>query len=271
MIDNKEPFNGEMKCFKDRIFENEDDNNYFKIIRACFGAHPVNLNQENSKRFASWPFPSHINTGDLSVRLYSRDVGKEDLTLNLDIKEMTEFLRIRYEYLDVIADRIRTLFFQHQQKLSKEKIDTKSDPLEQLYVLCTESKRRLDNDYYNGEIDDLIIIFEARVTDANLVQLADKYKESLVPLIEEIKTNLQKMNIVDLVNDSDLRIRSNLEKELSYELSKFFASVHGDSYDPLFEYYFERFNASTDGKFKFTKTDDIKLTFLKAKLMLTDW
>ncbi|TOG85775.1 hypothetical protein CGI95_22555, partial [Vibrio parahaemolyticus] len=93
--------------------------------------------------------------GDLSVHLYSRDVGKEDLTLNLNINELLEFLRIRYEYLDVIADRIETLFVEYQHKLSKEKIETKSDPLEQLYVLRTESEKRLDNDYYNGEIDDL--------------------------------------------------------------------------------------------------------------------
>ncbi len=270
MTDKKDPFYGEKKCFKDRLFANEDDNNYFKTIRACFGAHPVNLNQENSKRFASWPFPSHFNTGDLSVHLYSRDVGKEDLTLNLNVNELLEFLRIRYEYLDVIADRIETLFVEYQHKLSKEKIETKSDPLEQLYVLRTESEKRLDNDYYNGEIDDLIMIFEAEVTDADLVPLADKYKESLLPMIQEIKTNLQEMNIVDLANDSELRIRSDLDKELRYELGKFYTWVHGGRYDPLLEYYFERFNASTDGKFKFTKTDDIKLTFLKAKLMLTE-
>ncbi|MBF4370554.1 hypothetical protein EAY04_21425, partial [Vibrio anguillarum] len=104
----------------------------------------------------------------------------------------------------------------------KEKIETKSDPLEQLYVLRTESEKRLDNDYYNGEIDDLIMIFEAEVTDADLVPLADKYKESLLPLIEEIKTNLQEMNIVDLANDSELRISSELDKELRYELGKFY-------------------------------------------------
>ncbi|HFV5657230.1 TPA: hypothetical protein ACH9S9_004741, partial [Escherichia coli] len=128
----------------------------------------------------------------------------------------------RYEYLDVIADRIETLFVEYQHKLSKEKIETKLDPLEQLYVLRTESEKRLDNDYYNGEIDDLIMIFEAEVTDADLVPLADKYKESLLPLIEEIKTNLQEMNIVDLANDSELRIRSELDKELRYELGKFY-------------------------------------------------
>ncbi|WP_176502991.1 hypothetical protein [Cobetia sp. 5-11-6-3] len=270
IADNKDPFSGDKICFKDRLFADEDDNNYFKTIRACFGAHPVNLKQDNSKRFASWPFPSHFNTGDLSVHLYSRDVGKEDLTLNLNINELLKFLKIRYEYLDIIANRIEALFVEYQCRLSKEKIETKQDPLEQLYILRSESEGRLDNDYYNGEINDLIMIFEADVTDADLVPLADRYKQSLLPLIEEIKTNLQKMNISDLGADSKLRIRSGLDKVLQYELGKFYIWVHGGRYDPLLEYYFERFNALTNGKFKFSKSDDIKLSFLKVKLMLTE-
>ncbi|MDW1975670.1 hypothetical protein [Vibrio sp. Vb1980] len=262
------PFHGEKSCFENRLFLDEDDNRYFKTIRACFGAHPVDLYQDGSKRFASWPFDSHFNSGDLSVMLYSRDVGKEDLTLNLNINELLEFLKTRYAYLDVIADKIQTLFVEYQQNLSKVDIETKSDPLEQLYVLRSESVRRLDNEYYNGEINDLIMIFEAELTDSDLVPLADKYKESLIPLIEEIKKNLQEMNIVDLVNDSDLRIKSELSRELSYELGKFYTWVHGDRYDPLLDYYCERFNDATDGKFNFSRFDEPNLSFLKSRLML---
>jgi len=103
------------------------------------------------------------------------------------------------------------------------------------------------------------------------VPIADRYKNSLLPLTEEIKANLQTMNIVDLENDSDLRVRSDLSRELSYELPKFYSLVHGDRYDPLLNYYFERFNDTTNCKFNFTNTDEIKLTFLKAKLMLAEY
>ncbi|MCD9553492.1 hypothetical protein GLP31_13475, partial [Photobacterium carnosum] len=121
---------------------------------------------------------------------------------------------------------------------------------------------------YNGEINDLIMIFEAVVTEKALIPIANSYKDSLLPLIKEIKNNLQEMNIVDLENDSDLRIRSDLSRELSYEIGKFYTWVHGGRYDPLLNYYFERFNAVADGSFDFKETDDIKLTFLKVKLML---
>lgn len=263
-----EPFSGEKKCFENRLFPNEDDNSYFKTIRACFGAHPVSLNQSNSKRFASWPFDSHFNTGDLSVHLYSRDVNEEDLALHLNINELLEFLTSRYDYLEVIEDKIENLFIEYQKSLSTQLIEIKADPLEQLYVLRAESEKRLDNDYYNGEIDDLIMIFEAEVTDLALVPMADEYKGALLPLIEEIKTNLQEMNIVDLENGSDLRVRSDLSRELNYELPKFYSWIHSGKHDPLLDYYFKRFNAATNGKFNFNKFDEISLTFLKAKLML---
>lgn len=100
--------------------------------------------------------------------------------------------------------------------------------------------------------------------------LADNYKQSLIPLIDEIKTNLQEMNIVDLKNDSDLRIKSELDRELRYELGKFYTWVHGDRYDPLLDYYCERFNDATDGKFKFSRFDEPNLAFLKSRLMLAE-
>jgi hypothetical protein len=264
------PFAGEKKCFASRLFADEDDNNYFKTIRACFGAHPVNLNQSNTKRFASWPFDSHSNTAELTVHLYSANINDEDLPLHLNKNELLEFLTTRYDYLDVIADKIECLFIEYQKSLSKQPIESKFEPLEQLYVLKTESVKRLNNDYYNGEIGDLIMIFEAEVTDPGLMSIADSYKDSLLPLIEEIKTNLQSMNIVDLRNAYELRFRSELRRELSYELGKFYSWIYGDRYDPLLDYYFERFNAVTDGKFNFTNTDEINLTFLKAKLMLAE-
>lgn len=262
------PFSGEKKCFDNRLFSNEDDNNYFKTIRACFGAHPVALNQENTKRFASWPFESPFNTGDLTVHLYSREVNEDDLALHLNINELLDFLKIRYSYIDVIIDKVETLFFEYQKSISKHLIEHKPVPLEQLYVLKAESEKRLNNDYYNGEINDLIMIFEAVVTEKALIPIANSYKDSLLPLIKEIKNNLQEMNIVDLENDSDLRIRSDLSRELSYEIGKFYTWVHGGRYDPLLNYYFERFNAVADERFDFKETDDIKLTFLKVKLML---
>lgn len=262
------PFAGERRCFGNRIFVNEDDNSYFKTIRASYGAHPVNLNQSNSKRFASWPFDSHMNSGELTVHLYSNEVDEEDLVMNLNSKELTAFLNIRYSYLDVISDKIKSIYTEFQKNLSEQPIQTSTEPLEQLHILRAESKKRLNNDYYNGEIDDLIMIFEAEISLPELVPLTDKYKRSLEPLIEEIKTNLQAMNIIDLENSTSISTRSELSRKLSYEIGKFYTWIHGDKTDPLIHYYLERFNNATNFKFNFNINDSCNLLFLKLMLML---
>lgn len=261
------PFAGEKRCFSERIFD-EDDNSYFKSIRACFGAHPVNLNQSTSKRFASWPFDSHINSGELTVHLYSNKVGEDDLVMNINSNELIDFLTIRYNYLDVISQQIMRLYERFRSDLAKELIETKSDPLEQLYVLRIESEKRFDNDHYNGVIDDLIMIFEAEVPQDDIKIMASNYKKSLEMLIGEIKDNLQVMNIVDLGNSSLLYPRSDLSRELNYEISKFYSWVHGDKCDPLIHYYLERFNKATDFNFSFNINDSSGCLFVKVNLML---
>lgn len=261
------PFAGERRCFSERIFD-EDDNSYFKSIRACFGAHPVNLNQSTSKRFASWPFDSYINSGELTVHLYSNKVGEDDLVMNINSNELIDFLTIRYNYLDVISQQVMFLYEKFRSDLAKELIETKSDTLEQLYVLKIESKKRFDNDYYNGVIDDLIVIFEAEFSQEDIKVMVSNYKKSLEILIGEIKDNLQAMNIVDLENSSLLYPRSDLSRELSYELGKFYTWVHGDKCDPLIHYYLERFNKATNFIFSFNVKDSPGCLFVKVNLML---
>jgi hypothetical protein len=261
------PFATEKECFSDRLF-NEDDNTYFKSIRASFGAHPVNLNQSGSRRFASWPFDSHINIGELTVHLYSLKVGEDDLVMNLNPNELIKFLIKRYQYLDLISEKIIELYSSFKNNLAKQLIEIKSDPLEQLYVLRNESEKRLDNDYYKGVIDDLIMIFEAELLEFNIEATASEYKKSLVPLIEEIKINLQEMNIVDLKHGSLLEPRSDLKRVLNYELGKFYSWLHADKYDPMAQYYLNRFNKETNCKFNFNINDPINSLFIKVKLML---
>lgn len=146
---------------------------------------------------------------------------------------------------------------------------TQSDPLEMLYTLRNESKIRLDNDYYNGVIGDLIIIFEASIDDPKLKIIELSYKNSLFPLIEEIKKNLQQVNIEDLENGHLLSPKSPLRKELSYELGKFYSWVYGEKYDPLLDYYLKRFNTVSNDKFNFSIEDSDNELFLKLKLMLS--
>lgn len=261
------PFDGEKECFSQRLFD-EDDNSYFKTIRASFGAHPVNLNQSNSKRFASWPFNSFTNSGELMVCLYSNQVDEEDLMMSLNVDELFVFLIKRYNYLDVISKAISSHYDDFKYELINHSIGYITDPLEQLYVLRDESVKRLDNEYYNNLINDLIRIFESKQLEPELDIMVSDYKQSLISLIDEIRVNLQTMNIIDLENEHILNPQSDIRKVLNYEIGKFYSWIYGNNDDPLLSYYLERFNELTDFRFNFSTNDSTNSLFVKLKLML---
>jgi hypothetical protein len=265
------PFNGDKTIFKDKLFE-RDDNDYFKQIRACYGAHPVNLDPHNSKQkryFASWPFNGRkTGKADLDVRLYSNNHEEDDLTLSLKSDELISFLTSRYEYLDVIFDEIKKLFSDFKKDYSKKSITANGSPLEVLQELAKEASVRLDNDYYHEIISDLIIIFRTSLDGEEHKLEEGKFKESLLPLIEEIKVNLQTVDIKDLEHHSLVYIDSTLDSELSYELPKFYSWLYRETDDPLLDYYIERLNDVSDNKYKFSVSDGCDKSFLKLKLML---
>jgi hypothetical protein len=265
------PFKADKSIFKDKLFEN-DDNDYFKQIRACYGAHPVNLNPHNSNNqryFASWPFDG-FSTGktDLDVRLYSNNPEEDDLTLSLKSDELISFLKSRYEYLDVIYDEINKQFSDFKKVHRKKLIIANGSPLEVLHKLANESSVRLDNDYYNEIINDLIIIFRTTLDGENYQLEEAEFKKSLLPLIEEIKINLQAVKIEDLEHHSLVYIDSTLDSELSYELPKFYSWLYRGEYDPLLDYYIKKLNKISDNKYKFSESDGCDKSFLKLKLML---
>jgi hypothetical protein len=71
-------------------------------------------------------------------------------------------------------------------------------PLDQIEILKDESKVRLDNDYYNSELEKLKILFETPITNPANLKAVSEYRLSLQTEIDEIYNNLQDMNIVDL-------------------------------------------------------------------------
>tara|TARA_B100002003_G_C14072957_1_gene516209 strand:- start:339 stop:1049 length:711 start_codon:yes stop_codon:yes gene_type:complete len=126
------PFSGDKECFKKRLFDKEDDNSYFKSIRASFGAHPVDIRQPGNKYFASWP---NDFGEEMFVRLYREKNGEEDLVMPLSFGDLTSFLIKRYNYLDDIGKEISGLYNEYKKDFAAIPIMKKSDKLEQLNIL----------------------------------------------------------------------------------------------------------------------------------------
>lgn len=201
-------FKGDRSSFPDNIF-GQDDRTFFKTLRACFGAHPVNLSdpedltQKNKKRFASWP-TSNVGKGDFTVFLYSNVPGEESIMLSVSFQQIYSFAEKYYNYLSDLENMIRVQFEMFCETMKGQKFSCEGEPLKRLRVLQIECAKRLNNDYYKNAIEMLILTFEIPVTDPRNNELVSQYREALIPLIDEIQQNLQSMEIIDLEKDEVL-------------------------------------------------------------------
>ena len=213
--------------FKDdtRVFEKQldlNDNEYFKHLRAIFGAHPVNIkNPKNTKEtqyFANWPGEDLFGDNDIMCSLWSADAEAKDIRIGFKFSQLDEFLNIRYEYLNVLKDKLNEDINKHYNKMRKEKIKSSDDIRVQLDILKSELDIRKKDDYYSGIIDDLIGFFNSdRVISSNNPVIL-RYLDELQDVINELKHNIQEMIFTELESHSIIHLRS--PKELYYNLSK---------------------------------------------------
>lgn len=265
---NEVPFQADNTIFKNNQL-NLPDNDYFKELRAMFGAHPVNLNHKNGKRwYASWPNQSFFSKDNIfEIRLYSNELNVPDLHFGININEIESFAIKHYEYLNTLINEIDNQFNLYCEKYKKIEIPIQSSHLQMLNSLKTESQARFNNDYYKMCIDELIIVFS---TDLNIPELAEEeclYKQALVTVINEIKDNLQNMNLTDLTTDEILNPDYPYDK-IGYSISKLYTYDFSPAEEPLFDFHLCQLNKFSNSIYNFTISDTKEQLVLKLKLML---
>jgi len=150
------PFKDEDTVFTHKLFPTTD-NMYFKTIRACFAAHPVNLNDyfsdlsKKERRYAGWS-GGGFGKGDFAVVLYSKEIDGESLWLDIYFNELMDFILKRYEYLRTIMAEIDKQILDYIKSYCDTPIPRSNDVLEQLNILITEAEQRLGSDYYDYEL-----------------------------------------------------------------------------------------------------------------------
>ena len=203
---NERVFDQDNDCFPENLFQ-QNDREYFKNIRACFGAHPVNLHDPEepdnkyAKRFASWS-GGGIGKGDFSVVLYSNKVGGNNIILGIEFAQLAAFADKYYSHLTQIKNELNSQYEEFCSRKRNEKFSCIGDPLARLRILKEESSVRLDNDYYRISIDELIRTLETPITCEANKALVDRYYNHLETVIDEIHENLQTMNFKDLKDDT---------------------------------------------------------------------
>lgn len=189
-------FENDNDCFPNNIFH-FNDRKYFKHIRSCFGAHPVNIDDtdfpgdKTFRRFASWS--GSFLTGDCSVLLYSNIIDKDNISLNIYFDQLQLFAEKYYNYLTVLEKEITDQYNSFCQMKKQEVIICTGDPLTKLSILLEESKKRLDNSYYQSCIEQLIVIYQTPISCKQNLPLVEQYRCFLLQFIDRIQNELQKM------------------------------------------------------------------------------
>ncbi|MCX9044868.1 hypothetical protein [Citrobacter portucalensis] len=263
------PFKGRNSIFKEKVdhLSSRDDDHYFKEIRSVFGAHPTKLkNGDNEKLFASWPHEHSVSGFDFTVNISSNIVGKDDFSFGIRIIELLNYAKEKFEHLQFLTKGLDTLHKRRCAELAKVVIPLTDNIQDELTVLLDASVARFDNDYYRYTLSELIKLFGVSVQEDHLKQVEKGLKDNLLPLVAEIRRNLQTMNLVDFKR-SDALVSSLPDRALSYELPKMFSFLHSDRYDPLAHFYFDRLNEYSCGEYAFNAQDGDDVTLLKIRMM----
>lgn len=223
--------------FADNQF-GQTDIEYFKTIRACFGAHPVNLDEpsethnKSKRRFASWS-GNGFGKGDYSIILYSNQPDGDYIYLDINFKQLNAFLIMYYSYLETLINEIERQYNEFRSKMASRKFKCEGKPLIRLAILGKECALRLNNDYYRTIIDELCLIYETPVSCDNNIEMVVQYKNALTKLIDEISDNLQNMKIRDLEYNSILDPRpEGLQNGWGYWYEKLSQYIFGSGYPP---------------------------------------
>lgn len=200
--ENNLPFENDAYIFTENIYC-KSDNDYFKLIRSCFGAHPVNLNDyftsgdSKERRFASWS-GGHFSRRDYGVILYSNRPGVKDIFFDISFSEIDAFLVRTYSYLSDLIKIIDEDEEATKRTLRAKIIQHSDSPVAQLQILSTANKGRYDNDYYDYVINELTLLFNVDITNPGNQPIVDCFKIAMTPAIAELKDLLQCMELEEV-------------------------------------------------------------------------
>ena len=206
------------------------DNLYFKTIRACFSAHPVNLNDffayetEKERRYAGWS-GGGFGKEDFSVFLYSNEPNKPDFPIGIYFDELIAFAEQRFEYIEILIDEINRQKEAYVDQWRNIPIEKRNNPLEQIHILISENKKRLNNDYYNYELMRLKLLFESSVTSASNQEIVCAFRKCLLPVVDALYSGVQSMSFDELPSYAQINVQC--PDEIRYYYGKLCDTVFG--------------------------------------------
>lgn len=150
-----------------RKYFNKDDNNYFKELRAIFGAHSTNLNLEvnnsNGKKkqmFALWS-SNILNKEEMHCLILGLD--DENFYIDVNIQQIKDFYNKRYLYLNVILDKIVEIEDAYIEKVNNGELHFDYDYVNDLQKI-RDGESLVE---VSEEIEDLSVLYEIIFKNTN--------------------------------------------------------------------------------------------------------
>ncbi|MBQ3415478.1 MAG: hypothetical protein IJH39_09090 [Clostridia bacterium] len=220
------------EIFKDK---EKDDWEYFKNIRAIFGAHPTKLKDNNEFIVSTYPTPYNslpdklygkAKNWDYYTLLWKKDKRKswEQLEFGFSFKEIEKYLDKCIDYLDNIYNDFLVMINAYKKELSKIKIQKIDKPIKQLNILIKEDEKRL-NGRYNVAIKDVKMLLTTEITDKQNKRLYEKFKNVLINQVQHLYNALQYPEKIENINGVENIIDSKVEyftKNSSYYYTKLY-------------------------------------------------
>lgn len=222
------PFKDDYSVYGQEI----NDDSYFKHIRAVFGTHPVNLKglskEDNVKYYASWS--SAKIKDDFSVVMYSNKTGKDSYILSVKIDDLFRYITKRYNLLYQLRDYIEESYNQHVKGWLENPIPQCNDVHDSMDMLINENAKRFgSSDAYSYELSIIKRLLQTSLCDFPIAEKANEYLRKLKLVLDEIRTNLQNMEIENLKTGYIIDPEKN--KEYRYDYSKVFDYIFTPDYD----------------------------------------
>ena len=177
------------------------DSEWFETLRACFGAHPVNLKNpkepKNKKRryYASWSFkPISLDNGraDFAVELYPSSPLDDRIQIMMNLSELSAYANKLNNYIDTINGELIRQHRAEMTRLQSIPIAKDENPVKQLLILESEC----DNRFFAHKEEILLLTSEISACKDCMSnnQVVVEYKNALIRTIPEYYDALQNMS-----------------------------------------------------------------------------
>lgn len=234
---------GDISCFNEKGLDGKgNDEKFFKYIRSLCSVHPVETSYHPSYQGGQpewcpwiskvesqreiWFFDKYcsekLREADFVAIVYRNDL-KYNKHVYISLKQVFEYLRKRYSYIETIIDEVKK---QDEEKISelRNKHMLLPEECKDYDVYLNELKKAIEERCGNSSswrINEWKTIFSSHFKDHNVEDVLGLYKVELKKGIEKIHISLQNMEL-DYYFEKEAvdYIMSFIPSEYTYSLSK---------------------------------------------------